>query len=158
MSDQPARRDQRPLIPWTQVSVVIAVLAMIGGALAWITGGIHPQWQNDIAELRASNVGLAADLKTAVAQLEATQQAQAAAASSDKAVLAARIDSAQQLFTSRLDAMWRPSDYTERDTHLSRLDQVFDALRDRVTAQEYISKDLTNKLSGLSTAPVRNPR
>jgi hypothetical protein len=160
MSDlTPARRstDNQRTIPWAQISVVITVIAAIGGGLAWITGGIHPQWQQDISELRASNVGLAADLKTAVAKLEAAQQTQAAAASSDKAVLTARIDSAQQLFTSRLDAMWRPSDYADRDSHLSRLDQVYDALRDRMTQQEYSTKDLTNRLSGLSTAPVRNP-
>jgi hypothetical protein len=140
-----------------QIGTAVGVLVFLGTLITFLTGGLHPQWQTDIAELRASNVSLAADLKSAVAKLEAAQQAQATAALSDKAVLTARIDSAQQLFTSRLDAMWRPSDYTDRDTHLSRLDNVFDLLRDRVTKLEYSTQDIDKRVLGFSSAPVRNP-
>lgn len=149
--------ETRPAITWTQAYAALGALVIMAGVAAWFAGGIHPQWSNDIAELRASNSALQADLKTAVAKLEAQQQTQIATAASDKAVLAARIDAAQQLFTSRLDAMWRPSDYADRDSHLSRLDAVYDAIRNRVTDVEYSVKDLTKQMGGLSSTPVRNP-
>lgn len=136
---------------------VVIILGVLYTGLVWGIGPIKPQSQVDSDAQKAAVTKLSNDFQTATTKLEATQQAQAATCAADKVLLTNRIDSAQQLFTSRLDAMWRPSDYTERDTHLSRLDSVFEALRDRVVAQEYATKDLKDRLSGLSAAPVRNP-
>lgn len=85
------------------------------------------------------------------------QAAANAAGAADRAQLSQRIDTAQDLFNTRLNGMWRQSDYVDRDAHLSRLDSVFEALRDRVRDQEYRTGDLDKRLSGLSAAPVRNP-
>jgi hypothetical protein len=55
----------------------------------------------------------------------------------------------------RVDGMWRPADYAERDGHFARLDSVYESLRDRVTAIEYAEKDMTKSLAGLTTVPPR---
>lgn len=130
MTDAP-----RLAIPWPQIGAVIGVLVFLGTGLTFLTGGIHPQWASDIAELRAANASLQSDIK-----------AVSASAASDRAALVARTDADKQLLTSRLDAMWRPSDYADRDAHLSRLDTVYEALRERVTQLEYANKDLAKSL------------
>lgn len=136
---------------WAQVTVIIAVLGVVGGCLTFLTGGVHPQWQSDIADLRAGMAQMKTDTDKALVELRSAQAAASAAAVSDRAQLNQRIDTAQDLFNTRLNGMWRQSDYVDRDAHLSRLDTVFDALRDRVRDQEYLTR-------GLSTVPVRNPR
>ena len=50
------------------------------------------------------------------------------------------LKSGQAVCTTRLDALPRASDFSGWESHLSRLDAVFDALRDRVTATEYAIK------------------
>jgi hypothetical protein len=160
MSDHPhmRRATDHQVIPWTQLGVVIAAIVMATTFLAWLTGGLHPQWSADISELRASNTSLSNELKSSVADLQATQKAAAAAAASDKAQLTERIDAAKELFNTRLNGMWRPSDYAERDSHLHELDSRGDAIRDRVLKLEYGYTDLDKRINALSGAPVRNPR
>jgi hypothetical protein len=154
MSDQaPARRD----IPWMAITVVLALLTVAWGALLFLTGGIHPQWQSDISDLRAAIAQKSVDTDKALTELRNAQAAANAAGAADRAQLSQRIDTAQDLFNTRLNGMWRQSDYVDRDAHLSRLDSVFEALRDRVRDQEYRTGDLDKRLSGLSAAPVRNP-
>lgn len=126
----------RLTIPWPQVGAVIGVLVFLGTLVTFLTGGIHPQWQADIADLKAANAALQADLKAAVV-----------AGASERSALAARIDTDKQLVTTRLDGMWRTNDYTDRDNHLARLDTVFDGLRERVTQLEYAQKDLLKSIT-----------
>lgn len=161
MSDHPPMRratDHHVAIPWAQVGVVCTVLVLLVGAVSWVTGGLHPQWSADITELRASNASLTSELKASVSDLQAAQRAAAAAAASDRAQLTERIDAAKELFNTRLNGMWRPSDYAERDSHLHDLDARGDSIRDRLTKLEYGYTDLDKRVTGLSAAPVRNPR
>lgn len=161
MSDHPPMRrasDQQSTIPWAQVGVVCTVLVLGGTGLSWLTGGLHPQWSAEIEALKTSNADLKNDLKNAVSELQAAQKTAAAQAASDRTQLTERIEAAKELFNTRLNGMWRPSDYAERDSHLHDLDARGDSIRDRLTKLEYGYTDLDKRVTGLSSAPVRNPR
>ena len=126
----------------TSGAIVALLLNLMGG----LFGGLRPQSQIDLAELQKSN----AALKT---QIDAVTVAEA----SDKALVLAQIDTVKQLFATRLDAMWRPSDYADRDAHLSRLDTVFDGLRDKTTDNGYAIKGLQDRYTALTTVPTPGP-
>ena len=162
MSDEPPRAfvDRRAAATpehtglLAQVSANAGKMVAIGGAIAivftglgWLTGPLRPQSQIDLANLQKTNVEI-------VARIDAMAATQA----SDKALLIAQIELLKQLFATRLDAMWRPSDFADRDSHLSRLDSVFEALRDKTTDNTYAIKDLQEKYRGLTTVPTPGPR
>lgn len=125
-----------------RLAVIFAALGVGWASLTWMTGGLRPQTQIDVANLTKE-----------VADLKATQSAGVAACAADRELLNSRINSAQQLFVSRLDAMWRPSDYAEVSSHFSRLDQEYDSLRDRVTNSEFAIKDLNARYQVLTAVP-----
>jgi hypothetical protein len=158
MSDQPARRStDHAQIPWVQVGVVLTVLTVLWGSLLFWTGGLRPQTQIDVQDLQRAVVELRANIKSDNNDLRADQKTNAATCASDKALLADRIDSLRNLFSTRLDAMWRPSDYVDANTHFNRLDNVYSTLRDQVNGQSYAITDLDKRVMNLSSAPVRNP-
>lgn len=130
--------DNPPAIPeslWEQIwsnlpriLIVISTLSVLYAVLTWFTGGLRPQSQIDLENLKLQM----SEMRSGVA-----------------------------VCNSRLDALPRASDFAEWQAHLSRLDAVYDSLRDRLTAEEYATKDntagLRDLLSGTKT-PVRNPR
>lgn len=58
---------------------------------------------------------------------------------------------------SRIEALPRAQDYADWTAHLSRLDAVFEAQRDKLTAATYDIKDVQNRVQTLSSAPVQSP-
>jgi hypothetical protein len=139
--------------PWATPGKVIAGILATGGVVAvlsqpvtFLFGGLRPQSQIDVANLQKDNLALAARLDT----MTATE-------ASDKALLLAQIEAAKQLFTTRLEAMWRPTEFADRDAHLSRLDAVFEAQRNIVTDHTYDIKDLREKYQALTTVPTPGP-
>lgn len=144
MTDAPER--PRFGIPWSQVGVVLAVLTALWAATLFFTGGLRPQTQIDVADLQKALAETRADTKTGFGELKAAQSALSAASANDKAQLADRIDAAKELLNSRLNGMWRPSDYAERDSHLHDLDARVDVLRGKVDKLEYTYGDLDKRV------------
>jgi hypothetical protein len=126
--------------------VAAAVISLLFQPITWVTGGLRPQSQIEIDNAKQKTADLSARLDTQIA-IEA----------SDKAQILASIDNLRQLFATRLDAMWRPSDFAERDSHLSRLDTVFEGQRDKITDYGYAIKDLQNRYQALTTVPTPGP-
>lgn len=62
-----------------------------------------------------------------------------------------RLESRAAVAETRLDALPRASDFADWTAHLSRLDAVFEAQRDKITASGYDVKDLQNKYGALTS-------
>lgn len=139
--------------PWLTISKIgealivgAAVISLLFQPITWVTGGLKPQSQIDLADAVKTNALLSARLD-ALTATEAANKAQALTA----------VDNVKQLFAARLDAMWRPSDFADRDAHLSKLDTVLEGLRDKTTDNGYAIKDLQQKYQALTTIPTPGP-
>jgi hypothetical protein len=91
----------------------------------------------------------------ALEQYKATELVQQSAAAADDLKRSNDIRTWVTALEARVDGMWRPTDYADRDAHLARLDAVFESLRDRTTKAEYDIKDLSKTVQTLVAVPPR---
>lgn len=139
MSDQPPARSKLGLDLSLTLGNVLQIVLMVTALTIWLL----------------SYVGRTDDTATRLAEFKAAELAQQALLAADMQKRFDDIQRTQASMQGRLDGMWRTSDYTDRDTHLARLDNVFDALRDRMVKAEYDIKDTAKAVQSLVAVPPR---
>lgn len=119
------------LAPVKDIIIVLgALFATIAGIwyiVLWFTGGLTPKIQLDQDAFRAQ-----------LSSIQATQEKNAAASAgwNDRIM-------------ARLDALPRPSDYTNQESHLSHIDLAMQAAYDRVTQIEIAASKLAGRFESM---------
>jgi hypothetical protein len=126
-----------------------AIYGIISGLITFYSGGLVTKNQIDQEAIKAQlNVYQTAQ----TTQLNDIQKSQTAQFNETKL--------AQERIMARLDAMPRPSDYTEQQQHLRQIDLTFGTVGDRFVADELAAKGLDGRVTALERAQTqfRNPQ
>lgn len=130
MSDVPRRG-----IPWPQIGAGVGALVFLGTIVTFLTGGIHPQWQNDIdtgkkdlASLGERTTERFADMRDLIRQCN-----------------------------SRIDAL-QPLVLRDGENRVSHLEAHYDDLNNRAYKTEASISETSRTVGQLTTVPAPTAR
>lgn len=144
----PERATQLVWSSLQRLVLIAAALSVLWNPIVWFTGGLHPQSSIDLESLKTQTSDLRTDLAATKARLDQLPR------QADVEGLRTQLAGIQ----ARIEQLPRSTDFQDWTAHLSRLDAVFEGLRDQVVADRLAAKETAVRVQSLTALPSTRQR